>query len=96
MAHRRRTSEGPHDMKLSIEIDCTPEEARAFFGLPDVSPLNERLVEEMQTRLSSNLALLSPEELFKNWMSVGTGAQEQFRKLLTAMTDLAKRPTGSA
>jgi hypothetical protein len=84
-------------MKLSIEIDCTPEEARAFFGLPDVSLLNERLVEEMQTRLSSSLSLLSPDELVKNWMGFGAGAQEQFRKLLSTMTDLAKRsgPTGA-
>jgi hypothetical protein len=83
-------------MKLSIEVDCTPEEARAFFGLPDVSPLNERLVEEMQSRLSSNLSLLSPDELLKNWMSFGAGAQEQFRKLLSTMTDLAKKPAGPA
>ena len=30
-------------MKVNVEIDCTPEEARAFFGLPDVAPLQEKL-----------------------------------------------------
>ena len=34
-------------MKMTIEIDCTPVEARAFLGLPDVSALNEHLVKEM-------------------------------------------------
>ena len=34
-------------MKMKIEIDCSPEEARSFLGLPDVSGLNARMVEEM-------------------------------------------------
>jgi hypothetical protein len=28
------------------------------------------------------MAMISPDELMKNWMSFGAGAQEQFRKLL--------------
>jgi hypothetical protein len=69
-------------MKLSIEVDCTPEEARRFLGLPDVSALNAHLVSEMQKRIDANMAMLSPDELVKNWMAFGAGAQEQFRKLL--------------
>ena len=69
-------------MKLSIEVDCTPEEARRFLGLPDVSALNDHLVSEMQKRIESNMAMLSTDELMKNWMAFGAGAQEQFRKLL--------------
>ena len=34
-------------MKVTVEIDCTPVEARAFMGLPDVTPLNEKIVAEM-------------------------------------------------
>ncbi|KUO56708.1 MAG: hypothetical protein APF78_11420 [Sphingomonadales bacterium BRH_c3] len=32
-------------MKVNIEIDCTPEEARAFMGLPDVSKANSVYVD---------------------------------------------------
>ena len=71
-------------MKMTIEIDCTPVEARSFLGLPDVSALNEHLVKEMQARMDANMAMLAPEELMKNWMAFGTGAQEQFRKLMEA------------
>lgn len=71
-------------MKMTIEVDCTPEEARTFLGLPDVTSLNEKLVEEMQKRMTSNIAMLSPEELMKNWAAFGAGAQEQFRQLMTA------------
>lgn len=73
-------------MKVTIEIDCTPVEARAFMGLPDVSSLNEHLVAEMQKRMEANMNALAPEELMKNWMAFGAGAQEQFRKLMTAAT----------
>lgn len=69
-------------MKMTIEIDCTPQEARTFLGLPDVTGLNEKLVEEMQSRMTSNMAMLSPDELMKNWAAFGAGAQEQFRKLM--------------
>ena len=34
-------------MKVNIEIDCTPEEARTFMGLPDVSKANNVYVETM-------------------------------------------------
>jgi len=69
-------------MKVTVEVDCTPVEARAFMGLPDVTPLNEQLVAEMQARLTSNMSMLAPEELMKNWMAFGVGAQEHFRNLM--------------
>ena len=74
-------------MKMTIEIDCTPQEARAFLGLPDVTALNENLVEEMQKRMTANMAMLSPDELIKSWTAFGVGAQEQFRNLMSAAVD---------
>ncbi|HWF78305.1 MAG TPA: DUF6489 family protein [Caulobacteraceae bacterium] len=71
-------------MKVNVEIDCTPAEARAFFGLPDVTSLNEHLIAEMQKRLDANLAMAAPEELMKNWMAFGGQATEQFMKLMAA------------
>ena len=73
-------------MKVTIEIDCTPVEARTFMGLPDVSGLNDHMVGEMQKRMDANMAALAPDELMKTWMAFGSGAQEQFRKLMTAAT----------
>jgi len=71
-------------MKVSIELDCTPQEARSFLGLPDVHTLNEHLVGEMKKRLDANIALLAPEELLKTWMTLGGQASGQFMKLMTA------------
>ena len=73
-------------MKVRLEVDCSPKEARAFLGLPDVSSLNDHMVQEMKKRMESNMALVSPEELLRSWMTFGGQATEQFRKLMTAAT----------
>jgi hypothetical protein len=39
-------AEGP-TMKVHIEIDCTPDEARRFMGLPDVEKANAAYVETL-------------------------------------------------
>jgi len=79
-------------MKMTIEVDCTPEEARRFLGLPDVTALNDQLVEEMQKRVSANMSMLSPDEVMKSWMTFGAGAQEQFRKLMEVGMSAATTP----
>ena len=73
-------------MKMTIELDCTPIEARAFLGLPDVTGLNDHLTDEMRKRLDANVSMLQPEELMKSWMAFGGMAQEQFRTLMAAAT----------
>jgi len=71
-------------MKVTVDVECTPQEARAFLGLPDVTPLNDHLVNEMKKRMDANIHALQPDELMKSWFSYGGQAQEQFMKLMTA------------
>jgi hypothetical protein len=73
-------------MKVTIEVECSPAEARAFLGLPDVTALNEHLVGEMQRRMDENMEAMRPEELMKSWFAFGGQATEQFRKLMMAAT----------
>ncbi|MCP2680045.1 DUF6489 family protein [Maricaulaceae bacterium NA33B04] len=69
-------------MKVNIEIECTPEEARAFMGLPDVTSLNNQMVEEMSKRMVANVGAMEPEALMKNWMSVGGEWQKQMMDMM--------------
>ena len=71
-------------MNVTVDIDCTPAEARAFLGLPNVEPLNDHMVAEMQRRMDENIAAMQPDELMKTWTSFGLQAQDQFRKLMEA------------
>ena len=70
-------------MKVNIEIECTPEEARAFMGLPDVSILNKQLVDEMAKRMTGNMDSMEPEALMKNWMTLGGEWQKQMMGLMS-------------
>ena len=73
-------------MKVTINIDCTPQEARAYMGLPDFTPINDAMVEEMKSQMTAYMAKLQPEEMFRSWMALGGQAQEQFMKMMTAGT----------
>ncbi len=71
-------------MKVTVNVECSPQEARAFFGLPDVTPINDLLVEEVRRRTQSNLELLDPSELMKNWTNMGGVWADQFFEVVRA------------
>ncbi len=78
-------------MKLSIDIDCTPQEARAFLGLPDVEAFQQEMIAEIQDQLQRHVAAMDPEALMKTWMPMGTKAFETFRDAFTQ--GFQKRPS---
>jgi hypothetical protein len=69
-------------MKFSIDIDCTPEEARTFFGLPNVEALNKAIMDQVQTRMMDQMKAMSPDEIMKAWLPNGA-AWDQFQKMFT-------------
>lgn len=77
-------------MKVTVNVECDPTEARAFLGLPNVEPLNDHLVAEMKKRMDANMSAMQPDELMKSWTSFGLQAQDQFRKLMEAATTTTK------
>ena len=77
-------------MKIKLDIDCTPEELRSFFGLPDVRPMQEELLKNVQERLSANLKTLDPETMLKTWLPAGLKGFEQLQEMF--MSQMAGRP----
>ncbi len=69
-------------MKFKINIECSPQEAREFFGLPNVEKLNETIMVTVQDQMTSQIANMDPETLMKSWMPAGVNVfetmQEQF------------------
>src|SRR5262249_56563773 len=59
---------GRWPMKIKLDIDCTPEEARTFFGLPDVAPLQAEMMRTIQERMMKTLTTMDPEALLKIWL----------------------------
>ena len=60
-------------MKITMNIDCTPEEARSFLGLPDLKPMQDRLMQEMQERMMTGMQAADPQELLKSWFPAAPG-----------------------
>jgi hypothetical protein len=67
-------------MKIRIDIDCSPDEARAFFGLPAVEPMQEAMMAEIADRLKASVGKMTPEDLLKTWMPAGVEGFEQMQK----------------
>ncbi|WP_448192159.1 DUF6489 family protein [Azospirillum sp. sgz301742] len=68
-------------MKITIDVDCTPEEARTFLGLPDVKPMQEVLMREVQDRTIAGLHAMDPETALKTWLPAGIQGFEQIQKM---------------
>ncbi len=71
-------------MKISFDIDCTPEEARKFFGLPEVQALQEALMKEVQERLSANIKAMDPKAMVEAWLPGTLKGFEQLRDMFMA------------
>ncbi|MEM9988669.1 MAG: DUF6489 family protein, partial [Pseudomonadota bacterium] len=71
-------------MKITVNIEYSPIEARQFFGLPDVTPVNETIINAMVERSKENLETLSDPNLF--WakaMAAGGSNMEVMQALFT-------------
>jgi hypothetical protein len=80
-------------MKINIEIECSPEEARQFLGLPDVQPLQARMMTEIEARMVQGLAAMDPETALKTWLPAGIQGFEQLQKMFWAAASKASSNT---
>lgn len=71
-------------MKITVEIECTPEEARTFFGLPDLGELQAAAGEALMERMRTSIGALDAQSLVETWFSGGPGGWEQMQKNLWA------------
>jgi hypothetical protein len=79
-------------MKITINIDCTPAEARQYMGLPDVAPMQEAMLRELQERMMTNVSSLQPAEMIKTWFPMGTDHWLEMQKAFwTQMTSIGTR-----
>ena len=79
-------------MKITVDVDCTPEEARHFLGLPDVKPMQDHLMNEMQERMSATLRSMQPDEMLRVWLPANLkGMEQMFEAFLRMGTGAAKR-----
>ena len=76
-------------MKITVNVDCTPEEARAFLGLPELKPLQDQLIQQMQERIASGIQATGPEEMLKAWAPAMQGF-EQLQSMFAQMSGVKR------
>ncbi len=64
-------------MKVTVEIDCTPDEARQFLGLPDLKPMQAAIMAKVEAQMTEAASRFSPDSMLKNWMSLLPQTPEQ-------------------
>ncbi len=83
-------------MKFEVEIEATPAEARAFLGLPDLTPLHDAWIERMKLFTFDGASAEDWQKLVSAWTKGVPGMSEGFdawQKLFrSAMMPTVTRP----
>ncbi len=69
-------------MKITVNVECTPEEARAFLGLPDLRPMQDALLAQLQERLTAGLQAADADVLIRNWLPASVPGMEPLLKTM--------------
>lgn len=68
-------------MKVTINIDCTPDEARHFFGLPDLKPMQDAVMAKVEKQMLDAVGAFSPDALLRTWMQGVPGGPDAMRDM---------------
>lgn len=76
-------------VKVTIDIDCTPLEARQFIGLPDVQPLQKAFLDEIERKMMTEMNNFSTEKLMGSWLSLAPQGGEWFKMMMDQFSTLS-------
>lgn len=77
-------------MKVTVDMDMSPEEARKLMGLPDLEPLQNAMMEKIQSQMEEYFSDISdPEAMFNKFMPIGINAMEQYSNFYSGLTQAA-------
>jgi len=69
-------------MKVHVEIDCTPEEARTFLGLPDVSKANTVYIDAISKAMKGAGNVEQVQEFARNMAPMGQVGLKLFQQFM--------------
>lgn len=58
-------------MNIRLDIECSPEEARRFLGLPDLTPVHAVFVDRLEDLVKRALTPAEAENVIRSWVSAG-------------------------
>ncbi len=76
-------------MKVTVDVDCTPEEARRFLGLPDLGPVHQAYVEKMQKAVADGITPEMFGDMMKGWGPMNEAGLTMWRQMMDQMSGKA-------
>ena len=68
-------------MKITVDVDCTPEEARRFMGLPDLTELHATYLDRMKGTMQNGITPEMLQQMVRNWAPMGEAGMALWRQL---------------
>jgi len=81
-------------MKVTVDLDLTPEEARRAMGLPDLTPLHDRYVASLLEAMNGQVRPELLENMMKSWAPMGDAGFAMWRQMFDQATGSGAK-TGS-
>lgn len=73
-------------MKISCDVDCTPEEARRFLGLPDLTPVHEAYLTRMSKAVSEGVTPDAVADMMRAWGPMTEAGTQVWQTMIQQMT----------
>ena len=73
-------------MKVTVDVDCTPEEARRFLGLPDLSSVHAAYLDKMEKAVSEGPSPEAFADMIKAWGPMSEAGMGMWRQMLDQMS----------
>ena len=77
-------------MNITVNIECTPEEARRFMGLPDMAPIHDIYLEKLREAMTNGMTPELLENMMRTWSPMGEMGMNAWQKMIEQMTGTAK------
>jgi len=78
-------------MKITVDVDCTPEEARRLMGLPDMAAIHEAYTERMRKLIDEGVTPDTLEAMMRSWMPMGEAGMNLWRGMLDQIGNVASK-----
>lgn len=83
-------------MKVSVDVDMTPDELRRLFGLPDLTPIQNLVIDRITAQVEKGLDQGIVTTLTRAMITGGLQSWDAYQKLLSGLLSGKRSTTGEA
>lgn len=77
-------------MNITMNIDCTPEEARRLMGLPDMTPIHDLYLAHLKQTMAEGLSPELLEKMMRAWTPMSEAGFGVWKQVFNQMTGASK------